>query len=67
MNWINLENQEPPTEIAVLVCDEVEPDFVCLGVLRQEVNEPTLYCCHILPLPTDFSATHWMPLPEAPK
>ena len=66
MAWISLENQLPPLNTCVLMCD-CYSDFVTLGRLIQEKGEEiVLATMYVEELEIDSSPTHLMPLPAMP-
>lgn len=67
MEWINLEQQLPPMNEPVLVCDELN-EFVSMGKMIEniEVTGDVIFeMMYIEHVDADSIITHWMPLPKS--
>jgi hypothetical protein len=66
--WMRLEEDCPEEEGYVLVCDSISKEIYMARFIHHEGKD--YYQClydNDMPIPEDFIATHWMPLPELPE
>ena len=64
--WVSVEDELPPLEMAVLVCNSCQPERDFWFAHRTERPDVIVDKNKFSNYGKDYTVTHWMPLPEPP-
>ena len=65
MEWLSMEDNEPPGDVVLVVVDEYSPDIYAFAILHYDdaAEKVNITYTSMAELPVDFEPTHYIEIP----